>query len=84
MIIPLYQIDAFAEEVFQGNPAAICPLREWLADEQMQAIAAENNSGGDHGLNMRLPISATTIRAITTCSIYFLLPSCLTARIRLL
>jgi PhzF family phenazine biosynthesis protein len=43
MIIPLYQIDAFAEEVFQGNPAAICPLREWLADEQMQAIAAENN-----------------------------------------
>jgi len=43
MTIPLYQIDAFAEEVFQGNPAAVCPLREWLADERMQAIAAENN-----------------------------------------
>ncbi|MDP6785689.1 MAG: PhzF family phenazine biosynthesis protein [Rhodospirillales bacterium] len=43
MTIPLYQIDAFAEEIFQGNPAAVCPLREWLADERMQAIAAENN-----------------------------------------
>ena len=43
MTIPLYQIDAFAEEVFQGSPAAVCPLREWLADERMQAIAAENN-----------------------------------------
>ena len=43
MTIPLYQIDAFAEEVFQGNPAAVCPLQAWLADERMQAIAAENN-----------------------------------------
>ncbi len=43
MTIPLYQIDAFAEEVFQGNPAAVCPLREWLVDERMQAIATENN-----------------------------------------
>ncbi len=43
MTIPLYQIDAFAEEVFQGNPAAVCPLRDWLTDERMQAIAAENN-----------------------------------------
>ena len=43
MTIPIYQIDAFAEEVFQGNPAAVCPLREWLADGRMQAIAAENN-----------------------------------------
>jgi PhzF family phenazine biosynthesis protein len=41
--ILIYQIDAFAEEVFQGNPAAVCPLRDWLADERMQAIAAENN-----------------------------------------
>ena len=43
MTLPIYQIDAFAEEVFQGNPAAVCPLREWLTDERMQAIAAENN-----------------------------------------
>lgn len=43
MKIPLYQIDAFAEKAFQGNPAAICPLSSWLANDVMQAIAAENN-----------------------------------------
>jgi PhzF family phenazine biosynthesis protein len=41
--IPMYQVDAFAESVFSGNPAAICPLEAWLPDEKMQAIAAENN-----------------------------------------
>jgi PhzF family phenazine biosynthesis protein len=41
--IPVYQVDAFASRVFSGNPAAICPLKKWLPDEQMQAIAAENN-----------------------------------------
>lgn len=41
--IPMYQVDAFASKVFSGNPAAICPLKKWLPDEQMQAIAAENN-----------------------------------------
>lgn len=43
MKIPLYQIDAFTSKVFSGNPAAVCPLEEWLTDEQMQSIAAENN-----------------------------------------
>ena len=43
MDIPLYQIDAFASQLFKGNPAAVCPLDEWLADELMQSIAAENN-----------------------------------------
>lgn len=41
--IPIYQIDAFSETVFGGNPAAICPLDAWLPDDRMQAIAAENN-----------------------------------------
>lgn len=41
--IPVYQVDAFASRVFTGNPAAVCPLEQWLPDEQMQAIAAENN-----------------------------------------
>ena len=41
--IPMYQVDAFTGQVFSGNPAAICPLDSWLPDEQMQAIAAENN-----------------------------------------
>lgn len=41
--IPIYQIDAFTDRVFHGNPAAVCPLEEWLPDEVMQAVAAENN-----------------------------------------
>ncbi|MFZ2068784.1 MAG: PhzF family phenazine biosynthesis protein [Xanthobacteraceae bacterium] len=43
MRLPIYQVDAFAEKLFGGNPAAICPLTEWLPDATMQAIAAENN-----------------------------------------
>jgi len=41
--LPIYQVDAFASEVFAGNPAAVCPLDAWLSDDVMQAIAAENN-----------------------------------------
>lgn len=43
MDLPLYQIDAFANHVFEGNPAAVCPLIEWLPDTLMQCIAQENN-----------------------------------------
>lgn len=43
MRIPIYQIDAFADRVFGGNPAAVCPLEQWLPDDVMQKIAAENN-----------------------------------------
>ncbi len=43
MKLPIYQVDAFAEKPFGGNPAAICPLDEWLSDEMMQSIAIENN-----------------------------------------
>jgi predicted PhzF superfamily epimerase YddE/YHI9 len=54
--IPIYQVDAFTSRLFAGNPAAVCPLQEWLPDERMQAIALENNlsetayfvDGGDH------------------------------------
>ena len=41
--LPLYQVDAFAEKLFAGNPAAVCPLDQWLPDDVMQDIAAENN-----------------------------------------
>jgi PhzF family phenazine biosynthesis protein len=43
MRVPIYQVDAFASELFRGNPAAVCPLETWLPDQQLQAIAAENN-----------------------------------------
>ena len=43
MRLPLFQIDAFATRPFEGNPAAIMPLKEWLPEAVMQSIAAENN-----------------------------------------
>jgi PhzF family phenazine biosynthesis protein len=39
----IYQVDAFADRLFAGNPAAVCPLTEWLPDAVMQNIAMENN-----------------------------------------
>jgi len=43
MKIKLFQVDAFAEGLFSGNPAAVCPLDTWISDELMQQIAEENN-----------------------------------------
>jgi len=39
----IYQIDAFADKVFSGNPATVCPLKQWLSDAMLQKIAMENN-----------------------------------------
>lgn len=39
----LYQVDAFTDKLFGGNPAAVCPLAEWLSDDILQKIAMENN-----------------------------------------
>ena len=41
--VKIYQVDAFASELFAGNPAAVCPLTTWLPDNIMQSIAMENN-----------------------------------------
>lgn len=41
--IPIFKVDAFTDKLFGGNPAAVCPLEEWLPDATLQAIAAENN-----------------------------------------
>jgi PhzF family phenazine biosynthesis protein len=41
--IKIYQVDAFTDRLFAGNPAAVCFLQEWISDETMQQIAAENN-----------------------------------------
>jgi len=43
MNLTIYQVDAFTKEVFKGNPAAVCPLDEWLDEALMQRIALENN-----------------------------------------
>ena len=43
MTIDIYQIDAFTNTLFGGNPAAVCPLKEWLPDTTLLNIAKENN-----------------------------------------
>lgn len=43
MVLSIYQVDAFATELFTGNPAAVVPLDSWLEDKVMQQIAMENN-----------------------------------------
>jgi len=64
MRLPLYQVDAFTDRLFGGNPAAVCPLDAWLPDATLQAIAAENNlsetaffvrDGGDYALRWFTP-----------------------------
>ena len=65
MRIPIFQVDAFSSKLFGGNPAAVCPLEEWLPDETMQSIAAENNlsetaffvsAGGHYDLRWFTPV----------------------------
>jgi PhzF family phenazine biosynthesis protein len=43
MAVPLFHVNAFTDRPFSGNPAAVSPLRAWLDDETLQAVAAENN-----------------------------------------
>ncbi len=46
MKLTLYQIDAFTNKLFGGNPAAVVPIvMEWIDDELMQQLAMENNRG---------------------------------------
>src|SRR5258706_1696014 len=55
MNLKLWQVDAFAQRRFQGNPAAVVPLEEWLSDATLQAIAAENNLSETAFLVARAP-----------------------------
>ena len=43
MRIPLFHLDAFAEQPFRGNPAAVCLLDSWLDEHLLRQVAAENN-----------------------------------------
>src|SRR5215468_5478963 len=43
MNIPYYHVDAFADRGLSGNPAGVCLLADWLPDDALQSIAAENN-----------------------------------------
>lgn len=80
--IPMYQIDAFTDRVFAGNPAAVCPLQEWLDDATMQAIAAENNlaetaffvrEGGDYRIRWFTPVLEADLCGHATLASAFVL-----------
>src|SRR5690349_21328751 len=43
MKLTLYQVDAFSDKLFGGNPAAVVPLKKWIPEELMQKLAMENN-----------------------------------------
>src|SRR6186713_517141 len=43
MKLTIYQVDAFTDKIFGGNPAGVIPLQSWLDDSLMQKIAMENN-----------------------------------------
>jgi PhzF family phenazine biosynthesis protein len=81
----MYQVDAFTSKVFSGNPAAVCPLDAWIADELMQSIAAENNlsetaflvEGGD-GFELRwfTPVTEVALCGHATLASAFVLFTC--------
>ncbi|MCM0611390.1 PhzF family phenazine biosynthesis protein [Marinobacter sediminum] len=54
MTYPIYQVDAFTDRVFGGNPAAVMPLEQWLPDETLLALAGENNLS-ETAFFLRLP-----------------------------
>ncbi len=82
MTLRLFQIDAFTDTVFSGNPAAVCPLDEWLPDGTLQAIAAENNlsetaffvgGGGRYDLRWFTPVCEVELCGHATLATAFLI-----------
>lgn len=67
--IPLYQVDAFTDQAFRGNPAAVCPLDGPENEDWMQAVAMEMNLSEtaflypeDNGYRLRWFTPATEVR----------------------
>jgi len=56
MTLPIFQVDAFTDRIFGGNPAAVMPLDHWLPDETLRALAMENNLS-ETAFLVRLPES---------------------------
>jgi PhzF family phenazine biosynthesis protein len=65
MELSIFQIDAFSDKVFAGNPAAVVPLEEWFDDKVLLAIAAENN----------LSETAFFVRGRDSCSLRWFTPA---------
>ncbi len=82
MKLRLYKVDAFAEKIFSGNPAAVCPLETWLEERDMLAIAAENNlsetaffvpEDGGYGLRWFSPTSEVQLCGHATLATGFVI-----------
>jgi PhzF family phenazine biosynthesis protein len=80
--LQLYQVDAFSDRVFAGNPAAVCPLGEWLPADLMQSIAAENNvsetaffvpRGDDYELRWFTPVTEVDLCGHATLAASFVI-----------
>lgn len=80
--LPIYQVDAFTNQTFGGNPAAVCPLETWLPDETLQNIAAENNlsetaffvpEGDDYHLRWFTPLVEVDLCGHATLSAAFII-----------
>jgi PhzF family phenazine biosynthesis protein len=88
MRIPIFQVDAFTGTIFGGNPAAVCPLKAWLPDDVMLAIAAENNlsetaffirEGGDYRLRWFTPANEVPLCGHATLASAFIILTLLDA-----
>src|SRR5581483_7663780 len=86
MRIPVYQVDAFTSRLFAGNPAAVCPLNEWLPDQTMQSIAAENAlaetaffvpQGDGYGLRWFTPAVEVDLCGHATLGTAFVVMNCI-------
>lgn len=82
MKLPLFQVDAFTDKVFSGNPAAVCPLESWLQEKEMLAIAAENSlsetaffvpEGGNYRLRWFTPRSEVQLCGHATLATAFVI-----------
>ena len=84
MKIPYYQVDAFTDRLFGGNPAGVCPLETWPPDQTLLAIASENAKPGnaffapatgeaDFDLRVFTPTQEVSISGHTTLSAAFVL-----------
>jgi len=85
MKIPIFQVDAFAAEVFSGNPAAVCILDAWRDDKLLQALAAENNLSetaflvrNEEGFDLRwfTPVTEVALCGHATLASAFVLFAC--------
>ena len=82
MTLKTYQIDTFTDKLFQGNPAAVCPLENWLDDNTLQNIATENNlsetaffvkEGQDYNIRWFTPTSEVDLCGHATLAASFVL-----------